>query len=159
MLLWQIIAHAYRKHAALTYLRCMLRRHHNVIFLLFCGGTIPLIIVFVCGVGFPQHVSPSSGDQMGSEMEAGETYTVRHESDAIFMSVIAPWINSCSIVYPFELSGPDICCPIFLNTGFGGLDIFEVKLIFEMLTVCGQQHSFSTHELMFFFRPKGDPNP
>ena len=27
--------------------------------------------------------------------------------------------------------------------------LFEVKLTFEMLTVRGQQHSFSTHERMF----------
>ena len=26
-----------------------------------------------------------------------------------------------------------ICCPMFLNTGSGGIDIFEVKLTFEML--------------------------
>ena len=35
---------------------------------------------------------------------------------------------------------------MFLNTGSGGIDIFEVKLTFAMLTVRGQQHSFSTHE-------------
>ena len=29
------------------------------------------------------------------------------------------------------------------------IDIFEVKLTFEMLTVRGQQHSFSTHERVF----------
>ena len=38
-----------------------------------------------------------------------------------------------------------------LNTGSGGIDIFEVKLTFEMLTVRGQQHSFSTHERMFLW--------
>ena len=31
---------------------------------------------------------------------------------------------------------------MFLNTGAGGVDIFEVKLTFEMLTVRGQQRSF-----------------
>ena len=31
-------------------------------------------------------------------------------------------------------------------------EIFVVKLIFEMLTVCGQQHSFSTHEQMFLWK-------
>ena len=31
-------------------------------------------------------------------------------------------------------------------------DIFEVKLTFERLTVCGQQHSFSTHERMFLWK-------
>ena len=30
--------------------------------------------------------------------------------------------------------------------------IFEVKLAFELLTVCGQQHSFSTHERMFLWK-------
>ena len=33
-----------------------------------------------------------------------------------------------------------------LNIGSGGIDIFGVKLTFDMLTVRGQQHSFSTHE-------------
>ena len=31
-------------------------------------------------------------------------------------------------------------------------NIFEVKLIFEMLTVRGQPHSFSTHERMFLWK-------
>ena len=31
-------------------------------------------------------------------------------------------------------------------------DIFEVKLTFEMLTVLGQQHSFSTHERIFLWK-------
>ena len=39
-----------------------------------------------------------------------------------------------------------------LNTGFGIIDIFEVKLPFEMSTVCGQQHSFSTHERVFLWK-------
>ena len=39
-----------------------------------------------------------------------------------------------------------ICCPISLNTGSGGIDIFVVKLVFGMLTVRGQHHSFSNHE-------------
>ena len=39
-----------------------------------------------------------------------------------------------------------------LNTGSGGIDIFDVKLTFEMLTVRGQQHSFSTHERMFLWQ-------
>ena len=33
-------------------------------------------------------------------------------------------------------------------------DIFEVKLTIEMLTVCGQQHSFSTHERVFLWKCK-----
>ena len=33
-----------------------------------------------------------------------------------------------------------------LNTSSGGIDIFGVMLTFDMLTVRGQQHSFSTHE-------------
>ena len=56
---------------------------------------------------------------------------------------------SCRMLEPIELSGPDICCPMFLNTGSGGIDIFEVKLTFEMLTVRGQQHSFSTHVFLW----------
>ena len=28
----------------------------------------------------------------------------------------------------FELSGPDICCPMFVNTGSGGIDIFWSKV-------------------------------
>ena len=47
-----------------------------------------------------------------------------------------------------ECSGPEICCPM-LYTGLGGIDIFEVKLTFEMLTVREQQHSLSTHERAF----------
>ena len=31
-------------------------------------------------------------------------------------------------------------------------NIFEVKLIFEMLTVHGQPHSLSTHERMFLWK-------
>ena len=57
--------------------------------------------------------------------------------------------DSCRMLQPIELSGPDICCPMLLNTGSDGVDIFEVKLTFEMLTVRGQQHSFSTHERVF----------
>ena len=56
---------------------------------------------------------------------------------------------SCRMLEPIELSGPDICCPMFLKTGSGGIDIFEVKLTFEMLTVRGQQHSFSTHVFLW----------
>ena len=62
--------------------------------------------------------------------------------------------DSCQMFEPFELSGPDICCPMLSNTGFGGIDIFEVQLTLEMLTVREQQHSFSTYERMFFFVPK-----
>ena len=36
--------------------------------------------------------------------------------------------DSCRMLEPFELSGPDICCPMFLNTGFGGIDIFLSKV-------------------------------
>ena len=32
-------------------------------------------------------------------------------------------------------TGVDICCPMVLNTGYGGVDIFEVQLAFEMLTL------------------------
>ena len=35
-----------------------------------------------------------------------------------------------------------VCCPMFLNTGSGGIDISKVKLTFEMLTMRSQQHSF-----------------
>ena len=41
---------------------------------------------------------------------------------------------------------------MFLNTGSGGIYIFEVKLKFEMLIVHGQQHSFLTHERVFFWK-------
>ena len=54
--------------------------------------------------------------------------------------------------YPIELSGPDICCPMYLNTHSGGIDIFEVKLTFDMLTVRGLQHLFSTHERVFLWK-------
>ena len=39
-----------------------------------------------------------------------------------------------------------------LNTGSNSIDIFEVKLTFEMLTVCGQQHSFSTQERVLLWK-------
>ena len=32
------------------------------------------------------------------------------------------------------------------------IHILKIKLIFEMLTVCGQQHSFSTHERTFLWK-------
>ena len=60
--------------------------------------------------------------------------------------------DSCRMLSPFELSEPDICCSMFFNTGSGGIDIFEVKLKLEMLTVRGKQHSFSTHERMFLWK-------
>ena len=41
---------------------------------------------------------------------------------------------------------------MFLNTGSGGRDIFEVKLTFDMLTLRVQQHSFSTHERVFLWK-------
>ena len=53
------------------------------------------------------------------------------------------------ILQPIGLSGPHICCPMLLNTGSGGIDIFWIKLTFEMLTVRGQQHSFLTQERGF----------
>ena len=40
---------------------------------------------------------------------------------------------------------------VLFNNGSGGIDIFEVKLTFKMLTVRWQQHSFSTHERMFLW--------
>ena len=55
----------------------------------------------------------------------------------------------CRMLKPIELSGPHICGPMLLNTGSGGADIFEVNLTFEILTVRGQQNSFSTHKLWF----------
>ena len=56
---------------------------------------------------------------------------------------------SCRMLQPIELSEPDICCRMLLNTGSDGIDIFKVKLTFEMLTVRGQQHSFSRQERVF----------
>ena len=38
------------------------------------------------------------------------------------------------------------------STSSGGIEIFEVKSTFDMLTVRGQQHSFSTHERMFLWK-------
>ena len=32
--------------------------------------------------------------------------------------------DSCRMLLPFELSGPEIFCPMFLNTSSGGIDIF-----------------------------------
>ena len=37
-------------------------------------------------------------------------------------------LDSCQMLYTFELSGPDICCPMFLDTGSGGIDIFWSKV-------------------------------
>ena len=39
-----------------------------------------------------------------------------------------------------------------LNTGSRGIDTFEVKLTFDMFTVRGHQHSFSTHERVFLWK-------
>ena len=33
--------------------------------------------------------------------------------------------DSCRMLWPFELSEPDICRPLFVNTDSGGIDIFE----------------------------------
>ena len=52
----------------------------------------------------------------------------------------ALWFSSVIIKYNFLT--PHIV--------FG--DIFEVKLTFEMFTVRGQQHSFSTHERVLFWK-------
>ena len=40
----------------------------------------------------------------------------------------------------------------YSTTGFGRIDIFVVKLTFEIITVCGQQHPFSTPERMFLWK-------
>ena len=60
--------------------------------------------------------------------------------------------DSCWMLYPLELSGPHICCPIYLNTGSGFADIFEVKLTFEMLAVRGQQYLFLTHQWVLLWK-------
>ena len=55
----------------------------------------------------------------------------------------------CILLKCYYLKRPMLCnfiATMFLNTGSGGIDIFEVKLTFEMLTVRGQHHSFSTYE-------------
>ena len=64
--------------------------------------------------------------------------------------------------------GQTFAVPCF-DTGSGGIDISEVKSTFDMSTVRGQQHSFSTHERVFLLkskflwkkisRPEGDSNP
>ena len=48
--------------------------------------------------------------------------------------------------------GQTFAVPCFLNTGSGGIDIFEVKLTLEMFTLHGQQHSFSAQEWMFLWK-------
>ena len=60
--------------------------------------------------------------------------------------------DSCWMFRPFDQSRPDIYCPMLLNTCSGGIDIFEVKLTFGILTMCRQRNSFSTHEQMFFWK-------
>ena len=37
-----------------------------------------------------------------------------------------------------ELSGPEICCPVYLNTASDVTDILVVNLTVEKLTVCGR---------------------
>ena len=50
------------------------------------------------------------------------------------------WIDAeCSNHLSYQ--GHTFAVP-YLNTGLGGIDIFELKLTFEMLTVQGQQRSF-----------------
>ena len=41
---------------------------------------------------------------------------------------------------------------MFLNTGSGSIDIFEIKLTFAMLFLRGQLHSFSIHEWVFLWK-------
>ena len=48
-------------------------------------------------------------------------------------------LESLTFIYmlytlPFELMGPDICCPMFLNIGSGCTYIFVCKVIFEVYT-------------------------
>ena len=47
--------------------------------------------------------------------------------------------------------GHTFAAPYFY-TSFGGIDIFELKLTFEMVIVHEQHHSFSTHEAMFLWK-------
>ena len=35
--------------------------------------------------------------------------------------------DSYRMLKPLELSGPGICCPIFVNTGSGGIEIIKIK--------------------------------
>ena len=51
------------------------------------------------------------------------------------------------MLQPVELSGPEICCPMCLNIGSGGINIFVVKLSFEILTV----HEMSNHIYCFVY--------
>ena len=67
------------------------------------------------------------------------------------LTLIPAWISNHvpsniwnEITYPF---------PNF-NGASLWIDIFEVKLTFETLTVRGQQHSFSTHERVFLWKCK-----
>ena len=43
--------------------------------------------------------------------------------------------DPCRMLLPLELSGPDICCPMYLSTDSGDIEFFKVKLTFEVLTV------------------------
>ena len=57
--------------------------------------------------------------------------------------------TECSNYLSYQ--GPTITSALCLNTGSGSVDILQVKWTFEMLAVCRQQHSFSTHERMFLW--------
>ena len=61
-----------------------------------------------------------------------------------------PW--GTPLVMPTKLESLLWHNTLFVNTGSGGIHIFEVKLTFEMLTVRAKQHSFSTHERMFLWK-------
>ena len=47
------------------------------------------------------------------------------ESKFLRQEMSQPEADSNRMLLPFELSGPDICCPVFFNTGSGGIDIFK----------------------------------
>ena len=55
-------------------------------------------------------------------------------------------VNCCAFIIVWDAI---TLISTFVN---GGIDIFEVKLTFEMLTVRGQQHSFSTYGWMFLWK-------
>ena len=59
------------------------------------------------------------------------------------------WQSRCII--KDEATGTKLI-PVLVSYTWPHVDIFEVKLTFEMLTMRGHQHSFSTHERLFLWK-------
>ena len=76
-------------------------------------------------------------------VEVPETEKSRPEGDSNPQSS-----DSCRILNQLSYQDETFPAPTYISSDSGCIDIFVVKLRYEMLTVRGQQHSFSTYERM-----------